>query len=98
MSPPKVRFLTKLYHPNIGALPPSFLPCTFHPLTNPPCETNRQARSHLPRHPQGQVVPRSPDPNRAPLGAGVAQRSQPRACTCFLPPDATPRLTFAPPG
>lgn len=39
----------------------------------------RQARPHLPRHPQGQVVSGAPDSHGAALGAGTTERTQP--CT-----------------
>lgn len=49
MSPPKVRFLTKIYHPNIGAPPRARSSCVALVLT---CTRCRQAGPHLPRHPQ----------------------------------------------
>lgn len=67
MNPPKVRFLTKIYHPNIGELTEVCFELT-----------HRQARPYLPRHPEGQVVARAPDPDRAPVDPGAARRAQPR--------------------
>jgi len=32
MAPPKVRFLTKIYHPNIGELPPHLINCFSSPV------------------------------------------------------------------
>lgn len=47
MSPPKVRFLTKIYHPNIGE--PPDLSITVSPSNT---RGRRQARPHLPRYPE----------------------------------------------
>lgn len=71
MNPPKVRFLTKIYHPNIGELLQAEWQLTC-----------RQARSYLPRHSEGQVVARAPDPDCAPFHPGAARRAQPRRPAC----------------
>lgn len=84
MNPPKVRFLTKIYHPNIGEYTrhsaadysslhrPHYVDAGSQVLLNPQsaaisspstrfalrlrANARRQARPHLSRHPQGQVV------------------------------------------
>lgn len=43
MAPPKVRFLTKIYHPNIG-----MWRIRWHQRAHAP---DRQTRAYLPRHP-----------------------------------------------
>lgn len=50
MAPPKVRFLTKIYHPNIGQYERSTGNGLRLTLLHHSC---RQARSHLPGYPQG---------------------------------------------
>ena len=76
MAPPKVRFLTKIYHPNIGASP-TFPSRPYIPALTPSTPTHRQARPDMPRHPQGQVVARAPNPHGAALRAGALERTEP---------------------
>lgn len=69
MAPPKVRFLTKIYHPNIGQCERSTGNGPWLILLHHSC---RQARSHLPGYPQGQVVARAADSHSASVHSSFA--------------------------
>ena len=67
MAPPKVRFLTNIYHPNVdklGVLPPASrrAGCRHRPYTG---GVGGGRRAHLSRYLEGQVEPGAANPDRA---------------------------------
>jgi hypothetical protein len=71
MAPPKIRFLTNIYHPNIDKLG-RICPDVLQSMLTFRCHGSPQQLTVY-----SQLVARSPDPHHSPVNPGTPRRSKP---------------------